>query len=843
MLSVPGRWLSLAIALWCLCATIPLAWEPSRFEIFCGTPYPKTDPPEGFGPTMRFDFYLDRLGEALDVPAEDPCLPEAKRSMLADYAEEILRRYEEMGFTSPAPERLGPVVLDGEGRRVVRIFADPTFHKYAETVSASDRAGRRPFDPASLAVVRLAPDEFASRPPAFVYRLLAHEMFHVVQRAQQILTRDHTDGLLAPWLGEGTADAVAAHLMREHFGAGGYQPPLTVHGSRSVYGLRPYDEAFTWRSGPARGRWGHKLVTPYTSSSFWTHLAERYFDGEFDYLRDWFAVPDVEPGGDDWLRWIDDLLRYDEGGIDQPFYLIFPDFVAHYAAWGEKKYPHIGEETWLEEAFGGCHEVTLSPAQPTRGLNLELEPISAQCLRIHVGGLQAGEDVAVQVMAYDDEKEALDNLHLTASRLGGELVRTGGSFDCYDQTRGRGPEHLCLDKPFTGRRGEGRSVDDKGDVAPGAGGDFVKTWYGHEQRPEGASLNNLFFIVHAPVRPRDAAHDVARGAKPQAVRLAIGIDVTRLTTTTAGKAEAAHGHVQGDMGHGIVPMQGGGAPSTGGGPAAFAKQIFNIPSHGAALEGLLPGGALAKAREAMSGISMLTLEHIDAVSGGVDTKARFVLALLPEERIPFGAAGTYEAGVMGVGPNGDMIVDPGEEPSGRIEVLQFSDELLRVQASGSYCLYADLDRKTGECRRPQSFRGEVIKPFGWTYDGKRRFTSIDTPGMSEYGEHYTKILAGRMPGMPEPFRRQRDPRPGTADGAGGGAGGDPSGAGGEATASSRACECSCEAFEKMQERMEQLTEQSESGQAGLPPSEMMDAAACAQECAMAWAQCAKDSKN
>jgi hypothetical protein len=242
---------------------------------------------------------------------------------------------------------------------------------------------------------------------------------------------------------------------------------------------------------------------------------------------------------------------------------------------------------------------------------------------------------------------------------------------------------------------------------------------------------------------------------------------------------------------------------------------------------------------------MLTLEHMDPRSGGRDLQSRFTLTLLAEERIPFGATGTFKAGVMGVGPDGGMIVDPGDEPSGKITVVEFSDELLRVKASGTYCLYEDLDQETGRCREPQNLQAEVIKPFGWVYDGQRRFTSIDTPGMAEYGEYYTKVLAGRMPGMPEPFRRQRDPKPDAGGDGPTAPGGDPSGPGGDKSARSDTggCDCSCEAFAEMQERMEELGDQAGSGPGGMPPSEMMDAAACARECAMAWAQCAKGPQN
>ena len=60
--------------------------------------------------------------------------------------------------------------------------------------------------------------------------------------------------------------------------------------------------------------------------------------------------------------------------IEHSLYLVFPDFIANYTARGEKKYPHVGEDTWLRESFGGCEIVTPAPGKQLHELSFEMDP-------------------------------------------------------------------------------------------------------------------------------------------------------------------------------------------------------------------------------------------------------------------------------------------------------------------------------------------------------------------------------------------------------------------------------------------------------------------------------------
>lgn len=220
-------------------------------------------------------------------------------------------------------------------------------------------------------------------------------------------------------------------------------------------------------------------------------------------------------------------MRWDAGGVDQPLYLVFPDFIAHYAAWGEKKHAHIGEEEWQDEAFGACEEVALAVGDPPAELTFEIEPISARCVEVLVENIPADELVAVELMAYDGDTDRLDNLHLTASRMSstvGELT-----FDCYDEAAEMGPTVLCLHKPFTGAKGRTLTPSDGGGVAQAPSGLYVKTWLGVPQIAGGGRIANTYFVVHTPVQPRDADHDVQKGGRPQSVRLQVGLERSKIT--------------------------------------------------------------------------------------------------------------------------------------------------------------------------------------------------------------------------------------------------------------------------------------------------------------------------
>jgi hypothetical protein len=837
-------------------------WQPDRFQVFCGSPFPFSLSSYWLNVAREFGWdtrhakhylnYVESLGTELDDPAPG-CIDDDRLAEMADMARHALLQIKGVGaaqgrqFTDPSPARLGPIVLDENGERVVRIYADPD-HEGIGSTDVRPRSGGG-VEPWSVAHVRFSVDHLATQPAWSRYRTIAHELVHVVQTAQQYRTdeRAGTPDTLYLWIGEGTADALAAEFTERR----GYnaRPPLSVRGSRSLYGLRPYNRNLTRASGASdRDEYGNALVTEYTASSFFRYLADRFYDGSFRYLIDWFAVPDKHQGRDDWLEWTDDLLRWDAGGVDHPLYLVFPDFIAHYAGWGERKYSHIGDETWMREAFGGCHTVTLSPSDLVTRLSLELEPLSAVCVKVLVGGVNPDEAISVQWMAYDQDTNRLDNLHLTAARVSNTVG--GGTFDCYEEAQKGGPNTLCLHKPFVGARG-GRELspsDGAGVTASGSG--FAKTWLGIEQIPSGGDpIENVYFLVHTPVRPRDATHGDANNPERQSVEVDIGMERHKITVATGPTTASAS--VNGPAGLGLVPMRGGGSASSPDDPLGLMGSITSVMdmatdpdamSQGLFLQNMPMGTTLPTMEGACDGICMVMVDQKEVRPdgyGGHELATVSAISLGLEEPVPFGATGTFKAMVTGCDQEDcERGIGMG---AGQVTVMRYDDQVLHLTASGEYCVIRGLASLT--CSDRRTFNAEVLKPFGWAYDGGRTFTSIDTPGMAEYREYTTKALAEVMPGVVTVWRTAEHPRPGEdapapgEDGQGGGGGG-----GGGVVAP--ACDCTCEGYDALMAAVDEyqaaLKAANDEGRPPPPtPPAMQTVMRCTMQCARQWGACGR----
>jgi len=830
------------------------AWEVPTFEIFCGKSADRF-------PDLTWRFYSEHYGEEVDRPAAVDCaLSPDMRSQLADFAGLSLARLQEHGFASPSPHRLGPVVRGAAGTPVVRLFADPGFGGYVQTLAPCDRSGAP--SPDLLSIVTLNPRFSEAFSSPTLLRAIGHEMVHVVQNAYALKTKPNTDhcGQDAGWFLEGTADALSVDISRRTYPS--YNPPLLVRGSKSYYGLRPYHRALTWSPKEDEAgyldRHGHPVIPDYRTSSLYMHLADHYFGGEYGWLDGFFRVPEPKTGGDDWLAWFDELLEKGTTGPKLPLYLVFPDFLGNYATWGTRKHPHLGEERWLEPSFGGCRYVGLSRAEPVRELDLELEPISGQCLRVWSTDVAPGEVAQVKVMVYGRSEEEVDNLHLAVARMSAKVLELGGGeYDCWQLSKSHRGEPVCISKPYTGRKGAEKDSGVKEDQ--GAAG-WAKTWASVHQEGTDGLLDNLYVLAHAPVEPTIARHAAGK-ERNQRVRVVVALDYPTFSTTThgaAGKTTAAIDNQRIDP----VPMASGEDATAGllaaaaGDPEAISKLPFlmnNVPS-------LASAGIAAPAGR--DGISSVTIERAEASAqgGSVELEPTLQLQLLvADATIPFGATGSYPAYVMGNdvaamseftrgASTAALMANPQavaasllapqmtnlykDRPSATIEVLEFDDALLRLRVSGQYCKGSDWDPQGERCRAPQRFSGEILKPFGWTYDPKSPFVSVDTPGMAIYRRQMHELLRRR--GLPLP------PMPGTAPPAPGGGGpddGDGGGGPGSDTGGTL-CDCSCEAFE----RLRQLGKENKEQGAERPAAEMTALARCSMECMGAWMSCPKKGR-
>ncbi|HZD04179.1 MAG TPA: hypothetical protein VE173_04650, partial [Longimicrobiales bacterium] len=112
-------------------------WQPDHFQFFCGTPFALTTSEQWLNVLRQEGYlesrhakdyrnYLENLGTELDDAAPG-CLDPERLVEMGEMARDAFLGLKSVGseagrrFTDPSPVRLGPVVLDEAGQRVVRL--------------------------------------------------------------------------------------------------------------------------------------------------------------------------------------------------------------------------------------------------------------------------------------------------------------------------------------------------------------------------------------------------------------------------------------------------------------------------------------------------------------------------------------------------------------------------------------------------------------------------------------------------------------------------------------------------------------------------------------------------
>jgi hypothetical protein len=742
------------------------------------------------------------------------CLPIEKRAQLEGYANEVLAYLKTMSFLPPMLTATGNVMGDfapgRNGQPVIRMY-------YNADQTGSFATAQSPCRKKSGQLVSIGKGEIVLGPkietfqPPVVYWFIAHEMFHTLQYSQTVY-RQAKDCRWPQWLGEGTANAIGLWLMEKHFGSKHNLPSIDSKLGIAMHGLRVYHVGLATGEGHYKGSvgWHSSESLGYKTSSFWRYLAERYHNGNMDYLSDWMKIPYSQAGSDDWLAWLDERLQGD-AMIDSPLYVVFPDFQANFATWAPARYDHIKEQKWLKKAYRGCETITLTPRQPVRGLLLDMEAISSRCLRVKVTAIDPQEVVSVKLMAMSEDSESLDNLHIGAATLSPIVKELNGDFNCYrDAKAGRGKLPWCLDKPFIGKVGDTPSSVD--------GGGFAKTWLNKHQVSASGQLENLYIITHAPLHPHDAQH---ANRKTQQVQLRIGLAKDDLKTSEKGKAKKANSVINGDAKM-PIPMRGSEELEMAGfaGSVDFTKQAHII--------GINPQDRVNPYGSGIGAIQLIDRAADDIANDEYQGALSFTIS--PLQPIPFGARGKYPAKMTWgyelvdmVDLNQMIIMVPSEQKIGEINVKEFSEDLLHLDITGYYCRIGNLDKKD-RCKKIESIQATVIRPFGWAYDAQQKFTSIDTPGMAVYRRILGEEVSGAMgfgigmpamPGMPS---------------ATGASGSDGKGAG---------CSCTCTEFEKMNKAAERLDQSAQESASGIPDLANNDFGfiACFMQCAAQYEAC------
>ena len=339
-------------------------WPVKRFEVLNVEPGRHLEVPGDNPVSQGVEFLLEGFFEiAQDTGAFDPDLPGWFETVelspkAAQEIEHLLngaaRLLEQWGF---GPAALVPVVDTPDGDRAFRVYL-------VENLDGDFgyEAGPRGAYVTSLGggLIMLSAKHVLSngRLSDRGAWTVVHELFHAVQFGSPFFT-PRPDGSVGDWITEGTADAVAAELMRSLWNADPDIAPPKLHGRR-VYSLslpivfeRPIDD------------------DAYYTSSFWRYLAEAAAIGspgpalapeDFSVLARMFEVGPVGRECNTLpvdcaseLAWLDAQLRTLFRKPLREMYALFVQAYAQYGEpWGRLSNP---TDTWRALSFGPCERV------------------------------------------------------------------------------------------------------------------------------------------------------------------------------------------------------------------------------------------------------------------------------------------------------------------------------------------------------------------------------------------------------------------------------------------------------------------------------------------------------
>ncbi|MEM9179775.1 MAG: hypothetical protein AAGA89_08685 [Pseudomonadota bacterium] len=759
----------------------------------------------------RASYYSDRYGDDPDYPQAPNCT--TRFTQIERDATTALQAYIGYGFDVD-PIRVGPIVEGRSGDPVNRIFltkVDPP--PYAEALSPCQEGGD--FLANRLTQIRMNAEQMDAMPGLMVRIAVMHEIFHAVQNSNGLFKQGNPGRCALPkWNYEGTADAMALS-----FGPGPHAPYREgVDGryARKVYGMRDYSNDLRVAYDEVRSSTGSPPTPEYSTSSMWTHLSDHYFGGKWNFLANWYAIDyDFDPGHLPWL--VDNF----EAESNVKFYLAYPNFLTEYAMWGGSKFSHLNAEAWRKKAFHwgddeaqvpGCKTVELDKSAPKASVSLypTFHQLSGRCLKVKVSGLSAGEIAQVKIMAYHNETDALDNLHLGTAQLSDVVLSLRQSFNCFQAGKALRRQPACLQKPFMGEIPE--PLPNENPNAPAHS--YAKTWSSMKQRAEDDSLENIYVITHTPITPRD---EIDRFQRFKGYRLDVAIDYSGHETSDSGKARKSKGRA-GMMDNDPVPMDGTDSAGPAGsilGDAMFAHVGIEIPDFDA---------------EA-GGIAMLTLTAMHEVlqyNEIVLTEGEQFLVML-EEPIRFGQTGPYAGMLVGMpsrentNPQQLKLNWPPETPA-RVMVERYDSGALVIAVQGGFCRFSDINPETEQCLNPAQFRGRLMRPFGWAYAPGNRFNPISTPGMELYADALARNMARRLGGRLDALGPLAAPD-----------GNPPSSGDAPQTVALPGCDCSCEYYQSLLSVSDGLN------RGERPPDnieeQMQSMQSCMPTCGQSWGQC------
>jgi hypothetical protein len=773
-------------------------------------------------PTSEFKV-VHRRPQSVSLPNWEQLLSElvsskeesAVNRMWSDVIERYLRdaagKYQAAGFEAPLLNRTRDIA-DGRLKYVLYLGQ---FDRESDPEIQRARGFYRDY----LAINRPAvggPGESLGPPTdplesAKLYSTLAHELFHAIQGAYRRDYRSLPNTHRTQWhqtVNEGMADGAAVYLTARRF------PGFLEHSvSTAKYlGGYIYEAGFLTNDRLLPDAWEPlNPASPYHTSSFWLHLAERFGSlSVLEYLMRHQPLPSLEPTREELLRWLDDGLRK-HPGIKERLYTVYPHFLAELASYGGRRYQGVTEDEWRKWVVGGCTDdvaakaakldLNLTPENNVVRRVMPLARMGVGCVTVTWKGFQ--EHAALKVEVRDEDKGVVEQIHLG---LVGSTY-SGGSCWKYVSANRRSS---CVQEQVMAPEQSAEGWWRKGWQLPPAG--------------YGAEGNGTFILANAALDPWETR------VAPR-VELYFSFQLTE-DHTGRQKAPSEGLHLR-------LPNPAGPHP-----PAVdrAGESVEDRPSYWHyRTYGINPDPPV---RDTL-GLDLLPMTPI-VIPKGTGPRAiegaRYIVTPHPGKPVPLGYTGplygfvlyeepadpTSSGSALGavIGKIGSpMCPDSDKRPIG--QVLANTKDLLKVRVQTDLCTVRFGARRPTVVERLDV---TVSLPFGWRYQQPAPRVEI-TPGVDYYVLRYFARLEGRLEGD-WPFGNPKpDITPGTA-------GGQPEGgsaSGGTATSAPlvKPCDCSCAGYEAMQKRMDELKRKGDAA-ARAEASALMP---CLKQCLMQWTAC------
>lgn len=694
-------------------------WQPIFFELECG-------PPDGPARPGRRDV---------------SCVTDAARDNIELYLSWAAMLYRDRKYWSP--DGLGPVIGSYRvpGRKVVRVFADPTSSYVAYVRWLEDCAGKPNI------LMAIVPAKFESRQEYLFALTMAHELHHAIDNGGP--TKYLEPGCSRPkWVTEGIADALGFDFAKH---AVPWAFPLYDGWAEREDGLRPYYVPLHFDFTGIKGQ----TNAEYETSSFWNYLARRYHRNRYKYTQRYLGnqAPTYANGKADVLRWLDQQLQKDTR-IKSPLYIVFPSFLTDFAGqWAPGGIvEQLYQSTLMTKVFGGCKIVNLSPADNFKEFDLGLHAVSGKCLSVRISGLGPSDLASVKIGALSHREEIVDSLH-----LGFAFTNDQTGFNCAQATRkGKLPPGIagCLLEPVTGifetpveswsaaRMWNGSSIE-KGH---GTKADPKNKYMSNPAQHVGAEIENVYILSYVPTEPWE---EKLAGKPPVTVRIGIGLDVTSLsvdgsdvsTGASDGTRSSTRKRAAGALGNKPTATDRIHPASTGYVDLGPVENLFGQPviDQTGAMNDQFVG-------EVGFGVETFRLAEVEVKPLGgsvpIDDEELEVLrefTVATNRKLPVGTTGTFEAGISGIERDrpGILLVTPKDETA-TLTVLENSRGAFRARIQGRVC---ELDMNAAragnpkECKPFHTISGEISKPFAYLYQVDNELVSHQTEGEKLYNKY------------------------------------------------------------------------------------------------------------